>query len=108
MTVTIKPTTPGRGTDSDAHGDSESQRSPRRNRREAHAEHISQRPLRPVTPPPAARPLPVGFLRTPPRVIRLAAKMVDRRPEILIQLDQGIVPELALEKDRYTVEHIGA
>jgi hypothetical protein len=61
-----------------------------------------------VTPPPAARPLPAGFLRTPPKVAGITTKMVDRTPEILIQLNQGIVPELALEKDRYRVDASGA
>ena len=34
--------------------------------------------------------------------------MVDRAPEIVIQLDQGIVSKLALEKAWYTVETPGA
>jgi hypothetical protein len=54
------------------------------------------------------RPLPTDFLRTPPKVVRITTNMVDRTPEILIQLNQGIVPELALEKDRYSVDTSGA
>jgi hypothetical protein len=58
----------------------------------------------PPTPPPAPRPLPLGFLRTPPKIVRVATKMVDRTPEIVIQLDQGIVSKIALGKAWYTVE----
>jgi hypothetical protein len=61
-----------------------------------------------VTPPPAARPLPAGFLRTPPKVVGITTKTVDRTPEILIQLNQGIVPQLAVDKDRYRVTASGA
>ena len=46
-------------------------------------------------------------MRTPPKVIRVATKIVNHRPEILIQLNQRVVPELALEKDRYTVKASG-
>jgi protein gp37 len=65
-------------------------------------------PKTPPTPPPAARPLPAGFLRTPPKVVGITTKMVGRTPEILIQLNQGIVSEVALEKDRYSVDTSGA
>jgi uncharacterized membrane protein YgcG len=62
----------------------------------------------PVLPPPAPRPLPAGFLRTPPKIIRVATKMVERAPEIVIQLDQGIVSNIALQKAWYSVETPGA
>jgi Bacterial Ig-like domain (group 3)/NHL repeat len=62
----------------------------------------------PPTPPPAAPPLPAGFLRTPPKIVGITTKMADRTPEILIQLNQGIEPERALEKDRYSVDTSGA
>ena len=58
----------------------------------------------PRTPPPAARPLPVGFLRTPPLIVGVATKMVNRQPEIVLQLNQGIVSTLALKKVWYSVE----
>jgi protein gp37 len=62
----------------------------------------------PRTPPPAARPLPVGFLRTPPKIVGVATKMVHRAPEIVLQLDQGIVSTVATKKGWYSVETPGA
>jgi len=67
----------------------------------------SPKPPPPPTPPPAPPPLPVGFLRTPPEIVRVATKMVDRGPEIVLQLDQGIVSTLALKKVWYSVETTG-
>ena len=57
-----------------------------------------------MTPPPAARPLPVGFSRTPPKVIRVAAKLVGGEADIIVQLDQGIVAKLAMNEAWYGVE----
>ena len=48
-----------------------------------------------------------GFLRTPPKIVRVSTKMVDRTPEIIIQLDQGIASRPALEKAWYSVETRG-
>ena len=56
------------------------------------------------TPLPAAAPLPPGYARTPPKIVRIATRMIDRKPEIIIQLDQGILSNVAENKALYSVE----